>query len=87
MVKWVNSKGCQARVHCASCRGDSVWRQCLLSEKLVDTLDFECPHGITAKNANIVQRDVLVSLAKTIEQLQGISKSERQAKGTCCGQV
>lgn len=53
---------------------------------LVDQTDFDCPDAITTITASIVQRNALIALAKTQEQLSAILRADRQGKGTCCGQ-
>lgn len=79
---------CAGRTHCVLCRTDAPWRESLRDElsKIGVDIDInqDCPHGVTRLTASTVQRDALVAMATTYEQLQAIGKDGLQQIGGCC---
>ena len=51
-MNFVDSNHCGCRLHCSQCRdmeGGRAWRKSLMKHFRVpgDTVDFECPHGLS----------------------------------------
>ena len=65
-MKWTESKACESRRFCASCRGSEAFRQTIVNSKGVEELNFPCPHGITEHNLHHGLGSLVERIAKPI---------------------
>jgi hypothetical protein len=59
MSKWLKLCSEGERSHCVACRGDASWRASLQRAGLIESAEFECPFGVTMKNAAVIQAEPL----------------------------
>ena len=79
---------CPTHLLCAACRGtdaDSLrQREQWVRSGLVAARDFACPFGFDAARAAVEQKNAIVALCATQEQLKAVATHYRQ-HGTACG--
>lgn len=58
-MNFFESKHCLSKIHCFACRTDESWRKTLFTNKVVNSINFNCPYGVTIENVKKQQEQLL----------------------------
>lgn len=81
MKKWTDSNACYGRTHCVACRVDITWRESVRRNGLVESANFDCPHGITTETAPAVQAEAMAKLPGYDPEAAAKAKAQLEEKG------